>query len=245
MLQINEMYFDGRKVAGVKFKRTRSFEILHALEEEEGLDLVNTDPRSEYNKLCENHVKFKVSHEPLNEMASIEFVIGNDREKLKHKPEVDIVKVRNRYKSVNILFIEHDHEFEDITPWILVELPKPVGDVKYVPVFLLENGTKRAVCVHPDYHTIFLRNFTNQERHQILGFIYLYGYGPAGWCRAAYLRGYTKVLHSDEIQMNADYYVDERDAPDRIPTFKYPAVKGTTYEFIFDQYEEWAKIYLN
>ena len=235
-MRIKELFYgSSNQIVSVEFKRTRGGTLKLPLNEEAGLGLFNTTPRQVYDELHRSRMEFTVI--PFTETVELKLALDRNDVAGLSANEIKERDLYSKIKHVNILVVEQPDREDGELPWILVELPTPVGDIKYVPVIL--HKKKNGVCVHPDYHKIFLRSFTDAERHTILGFIYLHGEILADHAAWAYEDNKPSILSYD--QYYADYYNEKRDTPKRIPTFKYPEAKGRTYDFIFDNYENWVK----
>lgn len=189
-------------------------------------------------------VHFVESKEVINETACIRLPVNGTKDFKgscynDYKTQIDDVNHCNIWVTYQYQDRSNHNQNDFIEGVVWVELREPIDDVRMIPFFIFNGG---GVAIHPAYHKYFLRGFTKSERHHITGFIYKYGVhilNDAYWINE---RKHRDIEDADIewAQQRAIYFKDS-EVPKRIDMGPSKTLKGTSYEYVIDNYKEWLK----
>lgn len=130
--------------------------------------------------------------------------------------------------------------------WIWVELKKPIDGIKMIPFMIHKGGP--GLSINPDFHKYFLRGFTQPERHHIIGYLYKYGSSLLMDANSFYKKHGREIEDDDmaqDVRQMWAFYFKDSDVPKRIDMGPKKGLKGTTFQYVIDDYDKWMKFNKN
>lgn len=241
--EIGVMYAIGGAIAAMTHSATER-ELLFPVNEEEGLDMFSQDKIFMFGELEDSDFTFGIDFfgdEVFQESTALKVEIPENVERdlrgLNYSERLNMI---SQVKHIDLwLDPQMNRPDKYSSCWIWVQCPHPLDDIKYIPIVVHNGG---GVSVHPHYHKHFLRNFTKDQRHLVLGFCYLYGpmiAAHVNWA-AENDKGFDKnFIYS--ITNSALRYND-KDAPKRIDSGPSKKLKyNPRYKPSYDDYRNWVK----
>lgn len=190
------------------------------LRQDEGLALFEPDTEEladllyDNQDLCEFYMLNNCENAEVIREAVYNIKLPFDSKPFEHLNYKECEEQIKSTPHVNLYFTDEFWEpSKYYSGWVLVELPREIYGVHYVPIIIHNYD---GVSVHPDFHKHFLQAFNKKERHVILGYCYLHGNTVIRHINYA-IQGHRELGPQDFDMLQYETYKHkDSDAPKRI-----------------------------